>query len=74
MRFGSVFSSTTNANGIPSYTRGACHGCELRWVWYNEARFHTVEEFRLASMMTQYWINFAATGDPNRAADGSEHP
>ena len=73
MRFGSVFSAATNANGIPSYGRGACHGCELRWVWYDAAKFHTPEEYRLADIMTQYWINFAATGDPNRAADGRKY-
>jgi carboxylesterase type B len=70
MRFGSVFSAAKDPNGIPSYVRGACHGCELSWVWYSQGRFHTKEEFRLADIMAQYWINFAATGDPNRRADG----
>ena len=37
MRDGAVFSAAKNVNGIPSYGRGACHGCELHWVWYDTA-------------------------------------
>lgn len=53
---------------------GAYHGSEIRFVFNNLDRglSRVVEADRhVADMMSSYWVNFAATGNPN--ADGVPH-
>jgi para-nitrobenzyl esterase len=46
--------------------RGASHTAELAYMFNNpgNAAWTDVDQ-KLADMMTTYWVNFAATGDPN---------
>jgi para-nitrobenzyl esterase len=53
------------APGQPS--RGATHTAEIRYM-FNNLDDHTPwteVDRKLADMMSTYWVNFAATGDPN---------
>eukprot|EP01052_Picozoa_sp_SAG31_P005861 SAG31_NODE_264_length_18835_cov_7.543553_12_plen_650_part_00 len=52
----------------PTEQNGACHGCELYYVWHADTYYHTPEERQLAQWMVTYWTQFAQTGDPNHAA------
>jgi para-nitrobenzyl esterase len=47
--------------------RGASHTAELAYMFNNPAAnaSWTATDTELASMMTSYWVNFAAKGDPN---------
>ena len=48
--------------------RGAFHGSEIPFVMGSTASVKqpwTDHDQQIADMMTQYWANFAATGDPN---------
>jgi para-nitrobenzyl esterase len=46
---------------------GACHGCELRFVFGTLADGASDAERELSRAMVGYWTRFAATGDPNGA-------
>ena len=48
--------------------RGAYHGSEINYVFnnlYATNRPWTDEDRKIADIMSSYWANFAATGDPN---------
>lgn len=48
--------------------RGAYHGSEINYVFnnlYATDRPWTDEDLRIAGIMSSYWANFAANGDPN---------
>eukprot|EP00929_Paragymnodinium_shiwhaense_P035968 TRINITY_DN19334_c0_g1_i1.p1 TRINITY_DN19334_c0_g1~~TRINITY_DN19334_c0_g1_i1.p1 ORF type:complete len:711 (+),score=143.54 TRINITY_DN19334_c0_g1_i1:96-2228(+) len=49
---------------------GACHGCEIPFVFNrNDSRWYGVEgrgEKQLALSMSSYWTNLAWSGDPNK--------
>ena len=53
------------APGQPS--RGATHTAEIRYMFNNldDRTPWTEVDRKLAEMMSSYWVNFAATGDPN---------
>jgi len=53
------------APGQPS--RGATHTAEIRYMFNNldDRTPWTDVDRKLADMMSTYWVNFAATGDPN---------
>jgi para-nitrobenzyl esterase len=46
---------------------GAHHGAELGYLFQNVARRNDEGEKRIAHAIGRYWINFAATGNPNGA-------
>jgi para-nitrobenzyl esterase len=46
--------------------RGATHTAEIPYVFQNERnRPWTDTDREISDLMSSYWINFAATGDPN---------
>lgn len=54
------------APGNPNY--GAFHGCQGAYVLHNLHRWKKAFsewDFTLSDMMSDYWVNFATTGDPN---------
>ena len=51
------------APGQPN--RGATHGAEIPYAFNNPRPLWTDIDRRLADTMSSYWVNFAATGDPN---------
>jgi para-nitrobenzyl esterase len=57
---------------------GAFHGSELAYLFpsvFAPMGFtYTAEDRALAEVMTGYWARFAATGDPNDAADPMQWP
>ena len=54
----------------PSFPIGSIHTAEVPYVWQSTtATPLTSEQLELADLMTGYWAQFAASGDPN--ADGS---
>jgi para-nitrobenzyl esterase len=49
-------------------TRGAYHGSEINYVFGSLADSDlpwTAEDRRIADLMSSYWVNYAAKGDPN---------
>ncbi len=47
--------------------RGASHTAELAYMFDNPGNAAWTDvDTKLSDMMTSYWVNFAATGDPNR--------
>ena len=51
-----------------SKTLGAYHAGEIAYVFNNlnrENKALTETDFKLAELMSNYWVNFATTGDPN---------
>ena len=49
-------------------TRGAFHGSEISYVFdnlYATKRPWTADDRRIAGIMSSYWVNFAAAGNPN---------
>jgi para-nitrobenzyl esterase len=49
-------------------SRGASHTAEIPYAFNNlhlENRPWTEVDYKLAEIMSSYWVNFAATGDPN---------
>ena len=49
-------------------TRGAFHASEINYVFNNLYAVDlpwTEEDRKIADIMSSYWVNFAATGDPN---------
>merc|ERR1719478_986467 len=44
---------------------GAFHGAEVPFVWYDSFELTGDGERYLSNAMGCYWINFAATGNPN---------
>jgi para-nitrobenzyl esterase len=47
---------------------GAYHAAEIAYVFNNLNRQNAMlqpADYKLAEMMTSYWVNFAVTGDPN---------
>lgn len=59
---------------------GVCHACEIPYVFNNLApprvmpdvsspalALASAEDLRVADLTSSYWVNFAATGDPNGA-------
>jgi carboxylesterase type B len=49
---------------------GACHSCEIPFV-YGEADYaHTTREHRLVHLMSNYWTNVGTTRDPNTTPTG----
>ena len=51
------------ADGQPN--RGASHTSEIPYVFNIPGRLWTDVDKALADTMSSYWVNFAATGDPN---------
>jgi para-nitrobenzyl esterase len=50
----------------PGQTRGATHTAELTYMFQNPpATGWSDVDHKLADQMSTYWVNFAATGDPN---------
>jgi para-nitrobenzyl esterase len=50
----------------PGQTRGATHTAELTYMFQNpSATGWSDVDHKLADQMSTYWVNFAATGDPN---------
>ena len=52
----------------PGQTRGAYHSAEIEFVFSmlpSKAYPWRPEDYRLANMMSNYWTNFAKTGNPN---------
>lgn len=47
---------------------GACHGCELRFVFGTLREGAAADDRALSQAMIGYWTRFAATGDPNPEA------
>lgn len=52
-----------SAPGQPG--RGATHGAEAAYVFNTPSRFWTENDKALAEEISSYWVNFAATGNPN---------
>lgn len=53
--------------------RGAVHGAEIPFVFGTLGASATRDDSILSSIMSDYWVNFARTGDPN-ALDVPEWP
>jgi len=56
--------------GPEGASRGAYHGSEINYVFnnlYAVDRPWTDQDRRIAGIMSSYWANFTATGDPNGA-------
>jgi para-nitrobenzyl esterase len=49
----------------PDSPDGAYHGAELPYVFGNFDSTPRPVDIALSDLMRNYWINFAATGDPN---------
>ena len=45
--------------------RGAYHGSEIAYVFDNPGGSWTDDDRRIANIMSSYWANYAATGNPN---------
>ena len=45
--------------------RGATHGAEIPYMFGNAGNAWVDADTKLSDVMTSYWVNFAATGDPN---------
>jgi para-nitrobenzyl esterase len=45
--------------------RGATHGAEIPYMFGNAGNTWADADRKLSEVMTSYWVNFAATGDPN---------
>lgn len=83
-RFDHVFSQPEiwTAFGFPELCRTkVCHTAELPFTFHKtDLRTPEVnvtmstQERKLADMMTRYWVNFAYTGNPNKAYDGTLEP
>jgi para-nitrobenzyl esterase len=58
------FTKVPPANGNQP-SRGAIHTAEIPYALGNAARNWTDSDRALSETMTSYWVNFAATGDPN---------
>ena len=54
--------------GPNSATLGAYHAAEIGYVFHNlhlSTRPYEDTDRKLSDVMSSYWVNFAATGDPN---------
>lgn len=54
--------------GAPPFGVFAPHGTEIAYVFGTLAardQAHTAWDYQISEQMQQYWVNFAATGDPN---------
>ena len=54
--------------GAPPFGAFAPHGTEIAYVFGTLAardQAHTAWDYQISEQMQQYWVNFAATGDPN---------
>ncbi len=60
------FTKIPPANGNQP-SRGAIHTAEIPYALGNAARNWTDADRKLSEVMTSYWANFAATGNPNGA-------
>ena len=62
------FTHTPTMNGQPS-PQGATHTAEISYAWNNPKGQATQTwndvDTKLADMMSSYWLNFVAKGDPN---------
>lgn len=58
------FTKIPPANGNQP-SRGAIHTAEIPYALGNAARSWIDADKKLSEVMTGYWVNFAATGDPN---------
>ena len=58
------FTKTPPANGNQP-SRGAIHTAEIPYALGNPARNWTDADRALSETMTSYWVNFAASGNPN---------
>jgi len=58
------FTKVPPANGTQP-NRGAIHTAEIPYALGNAARNWTDADRKLSETMTGYWVNFAASGDPN---------
>jgi para-nitrobenzyl esterase len=45
--------------------RGAYHGSEIAYSFGNASDYWAEEDYRIADVMSSYWANFVATGNPN---------
>ena len=55
---------------VPGEERGSPHGCEIAYVFgtlRRKDRAWQEYDFNLSETMTDYWTNFARTGNPNAA-------
>jgi para-nitrobenzyl esterase len=55
-----------NGKYVPSLAQGAAHASEIPYV-FNMHDMQNAERKGLQREMSQYWVNFARTGDPNGA-------
>lgn len=56
------------SHGQPPYGSQTPHGTEIAYVFgtLNERKLGYSEcDYKISNMLTRYWVNFAATGDPN---------
>jgi len=62
------FSHIPTVNGAPS-PQGATHTAEISYAWNNPkgqaTQTWTETDYKLADMMSSYWVNFITKGDPN---------
>jgi len=70
--FGYFFSHTPvySANFEDMRYMGACHGCEVPFVFGDQFEIKDDEESLLAKKMGCYWLNFAEHSDPNGPCPG----
>ena len=63
-----VYHFTRQREGELAATMGAYHGAELPYIFdTHDDWLPTVEsDHRLTNIMQTYWVNFAATGNPNQ--------
>jgi hypothetical protein len=47
---------------------GACHGCEMAFVWRNDPELQGRTEHSLSDAMSAAWVNLAEFGNPNGKA------
>jgi para-nitrobenzyl esterase len=59
-----VYYFDVRTNEMPE---GARHGAEVPYVFGNFDSNPRSEDLAVSALMRKYWINFAATGDPNEA-------
>lgn len=59
------FDHRSRADSSPDAATFAAHGDEMRYVFGHRGSGWTARDEALASLMQQYWVRFARTGNPN---------